>query len=511
MAATTGPSRPEGSMWPFLVSPAGRGGNRPIVLPDLDLGSDHGRLLQALVRTDDGIVDGLVETRELETRQYGHLTLVFRRVRAGSDGAAHVWDLAERRRIAGLTGHVARITDVAFSPDGRLVATASWDHTVRVWDVRSAQTVATLDGHDSWVVGCRFTRDGRTVVTATADGTIAAYDVTSGARTVVARLEVVLVGPMEINRTGRVLLVAAADHTVRAIQLRRGEQVGVLRGHRDRITACALAPNGLLLATASRDRTVRVWDLATGVERDTLTGHQDWVTGLAWPAEGWIASVGWDGTLRRWSPRQEVLLREVGPLRACVAVPGGQQASRLVVTGEHGRIVRWDAAHPDATAILAGDAGWIDVARCSPDGQLMVTGSHNDGPAGAHPFRDGFGRPATMVEGVLLAGRRGDAVLTDLDWQRVHAVCLDGLGTALTDHRGDLVVRSGPQNRPGDPQPAVTGPTALTGRRKKRSISAGEPALETRLRRGGGCALSSVAVALLALGGLWEVLTRLLG
>ncbi|MFG1775347.1 WD40 repeat domain-containing protein [Micromonospora sp. NPDC049048] len=504
MSANAVARRPDGPMWPFLISPAGRGGNRPIILPDLDLGHDSGQRLQALVH---GAADGVVQVRELDTHRHGHLTAVFRRVRAASDGTAHLWDLSRQRRIASLVGHVARVTDVTFSRDGALVATASWDHTVRVWDVRSAQSVALLD-HDSWVVGCRFSPEGRSVVTATIDGTITTFDVASGDRISVSRVAAVLTGAVEINHVGRVLFVAAADHTIRAVRLRTGEQLAALRGHGDRVTACALAPEGRRLASASRDGTVRVWDLDTGREQATLTGHRDWVTGCAWPERHLLVSAGWDGALRRWYPRSEVLLQEVGPLRACAAVPG---TGRLLVTGEHGRIVERHADRPDRTRVLAGDAGWIDVAGCSADGRLMVTGSHNDGPVGRHPFRDGFGRPVTMVEGVLLPGRRGESVLTDLDWQRVHAVCLDGLGIALTDERGQLVVRGEPQVRRGeaDARPRTDIAPGPSGRPRRSLASAVEPA-EPPPRRGLGCALPAI-VAAVGAGALWEFLTRLLG
>ncbi|AXO36732.1 high-affnity carbon uptake protein Hat/HatR [Micromonospora sp. B006] len=445
-----------------------------------------------------------MHVRDFRRQPYGRLTVLFRRVRAGSDGKAHLWDLPARRRITSLGGHVARVSDVAVSPNGALVATASWDHTVRIWNSRSGRVLQTFEGHRSWVVGCRFTPDSRNLVTAAADGTVITVDVTSGRRVAEARVPTVLTGPVEINRSGRVLFVAAADHSVRVIRLRSGQQVGELRGHRDRVTACSLAPTGHLLATAGRDRTVRVWDLDDGREIAALTGHEDWVTGCAWPRPDVIASVSLDGTLRQWSRNHDVLLREVGPLRAGAAVPG---TAHMVVTSEHGRMVEVNTSTRRSVGTLVGDSGWLDVVACSPDGRLMVTGSHNDDAIGQHPFRDGFGRPATLVEGVLLPGHRDSGALTELDWQRVHAICVDALGVVLSDEREQLVVHGGAAPRPAA---VVSAPPRLQAGPERREITAGTPPAGAQFR-GDGCALPAMVLAGLGVGGVGAAIMHLLG
>ena len=114
----------------------------------------------------------------------------------------------------------AALVSVAFSPDGRQLASGSWDTTVRLWDVETGQPVRTLAGHTWWMWSVAFAPDGRLLASGAGDGTICLWDVETG------------------------------------------QPVRTLAGHTFLVSGVAFAPNGRLLASGSWDGTIRLWGVA---------------------------------------------------------------------------------------------------------------------------------------------------------------------------------------------------------------------------------------------------------
>jgi hypothetical protein len=149
---------------------------------------------------------------------------------------------------------------VAFSPNGRTLASASVDTTVRLWEVESGRALRTLEGHRSQVHAVAFSPDGRIVASGSADKTIKLWDATSGA-----------------------LLRTVEGHTYDVLSL-------------------AFSPDGRSLASGGYDKTIKLWDAASGNLMRTLAGHSSPVSSLAFsPNQKWLLSGSWDTTTKIWS------------------------------------------------------------------------------------------------------------------------------------------------------------------------------------------------------------------
>ena len=144
--------------------------------------------------------------------------------------------LASKPQIVVQTGHTGAVMSVAFSPDGKTLASASWDNTIKLWDTATGQELRTLTGHTYWVAAVAFSPDGKTLASGGWDKTVKVWDVATG----------------ELKRT--------------------------LSGHTGWVYTIAFSPDGKFLASGGNDHAVRLWDTATGRELAGLyaLGDDDW-------------------------------------------------------------------------------------------------------------------------------------------------------------------------------------------------------------------------------------------
>ncbi|KAG1669783.1 hypothetical protein FOA52_001613 [Chlamydomonas sp. UWO 241] len=296
------------------------------------------------------------------------------------DATARLWDVATGKERAVLTGHSHGVTTLAFSPDGKTLATGSDDRTARLWDVATGKERAVLTGHSEGVNTLAFSPDGKTLATGSDDATARLWDVATGKERAVLTGHSYSVMPLAFSPDGKTLATGSKDATARLWDVATGKERAVLTGHSESVTTLAFSPDGKTLATGSEDATPRLWDVATGKERAVLTGHSRQVTTLAFSPDGKTLATGsWDETARLWDvatgKKRAVLTGHSSSVETLAFSPDG----KTLATGSDDATARlWDVATGKERAVLTGLSESVTTLAFSPDGKTLATGSWDE-------------------------------------------------------------------------------------------------------------------------------------
>jgi WD40 repeat protein len=310
----------------------------------------------------------------------------------GRPGGLAVWDADSGRRVWAAVGHEAPITSLTYSPDGKRIATSSWDRSARVWDAASGGPLATLLGHRDWVRGVAFSPDGRTVATAGADGTVSVWDPVAGRVLRTFRGHTQAASGVAFHPAGDRLASSSADKTVKIWDPRRNPEAAVLSSAGP-VSAVAFSPDGrtLFVATyAAGDGdtprpAVVAWNPAARAVSGTTFGHSDRILSLAVSADGQNVLTGSrDRSVHLWrvtDPGCLECVRAFSGLQTASSGVAFRRAGTGVVAGNMkvagpglylDELHVWDGAGREQFRLSAGVGGALNGVRVAPDGRTAA-------------------------------------------------------------------------------------------------------------------------------------------
>jgi WD40 repeat protein len=300
---------------------------------------------------------------------------------AGEDGSVRLWDV-ESGKSRVLKGHAGAVNRVVFSPDGKRLASAGADKTVRVWDVAAGRTDYTFDKHKGEVVDLSYDPSGKRLASAGAEGKVLIWQPGKPEKKR-SELSASSARAVAFSPDGR-WLAAGSDNEIAVWSLEDGK-IRFRLGASVEPGGLAFTPDGETLISVGQRTTVKVWDLS-GKRTPVfgLHGHTSAVAGVAVASRGGrFATAGWDRTARLWSTeggadQSPVTLRGHADRVLCVAIraDGG-----LAASGDaNGAIRLWDLRGRGVADFgeLIGDV-YVDgtAVAYSPDGRrLAAAGWH---------------------------------------------------------------------------------------------------------------------------------------
>ncbi|MDM3851460.1 MAG: pentapeptide repeat-containing protein [Aphanizomenon gracile PMC627.10] len=291
------------------------------------------------------------------------------------DGKVRLWNVITGREFLALTGHSDSVNSVAWSRDGLTLATGSRDNTVKLWNVQTGDCVRTLEGHRNQVKSVAWSGDSQTLASGSDDRSVKLWNVQTGdcVRTLEGHRNQV----KSVAWSGDGLTLASGgDNTVKLWDVQTGKRVRTLKGHTRSVYSVAWSPDGQTLASGSLDKRVKLWDVQTGECVRTLKGHTHWVWTVAWSPDGQTLASGGDNTVKLWDVQTGDCVRTLEG-RIWVRSVAWSGDGLTLASGSGETVKLWDVQTGDCVRTLEGHSISVYSVAWSPDGQTLASSSDN--------------------------------------------------------------------------------------------------------------------------------------
>jgi dipeptidyl aminopeptidase/acylaminoacyl peptidase len=337
-----------------------------------------------------------------------------------TDQTVRLWDLATGSVSRSCQGHESGVFSVAYSPDGKTLASGSWDETVRLWDATTGKQIRSFEGHQGFVNCVAFAPDGKTVAAGSYSSMVRLWDVATGKEIRSFEGHQGPVRSVAFSPDSKTLASGSSDKSVRLWAVATGRQIDSAHWHRDGVSSVAFAPDGETLASGSSDKTVRLWEVLTGKLIRTFEGQGD------------VAAVAYspDGKMLAWgSADKKVRLLETATLKNRLQLSGhggpitalsfSPDSTRLVAASTDSTALVWDlmggAAVQIALSLRDLDNRWSALAGADAALAFEAICRLAADPPRTVPFLEQRLAPVPITAAQQAAEKRATQLIADLD------------------------------------------------------------------------------------------------
>ncbi len=288
--------------------------------------------------------------------------------------------------IPGAKHHNDSISSVAFSPDGKTLASGSFDNTIKLWNIKTGKVNNTLQGHSNFVNSVAFSPDGKILTSGSNDSTIKLWNIKTGKVINTLKGYSGSVYSVAFSPDGKTLATGADDNTIKLWNIETGKvnytlKDYTLQGHSSHVRSVAFSPDGKTLASGSSDKSIKLWNTETGNLNNTLFGHVFAVYSVAFSPDGkTLASGSSDNTIRLWDIEtakiNNILRRHSDSIYSVAFSPDG----KTLASGSSDKTIKlWDVESGKVNNTLEGHLESVHSVAYSPDGKTLASGASASG------------------------------------------------------------------------------------------------------------------------------------
>ena len=286
----------------------------------------------------------------------------------------YLWEVDKVRQLHQLEGHTAWVRSIAFTPDGKILASGSHDSNIKLWNIETGECLQTLTGHTSGIQSLAFNQDGTTVVSGSNDKTVRLWNIQTGECLILQghtnNITFVSFHPLDEK-----LITASTDHTVRLWNIQNGECLQTFNIPINWLLAIALSHDGKTLVTGSDGNAVKFWDMSSGTLVKTLPDYDSFVWTVALSKDGKTLVTGSeDNTIKIWDIETGECLQTLREHDRRVWLVDIHPDNRhLLSISEDQTIKLWDISSRRCLKTLQGYSNWILSLAFSPDGETLAS------------------------------------------------------------------------------------------------------------------------------------------